>query len=672
MGLPKRGNGHDNIAVASTDTHKIWLILGIGLAVVLILFLIFYPTAKQAVFGKAVESEFVYIPPLVFYNFDEALYLGTNQGAGGTDAFCVEPSCPIYVEDETVPRQDIGIGVAQFSVQENDHFTFSHSLLSEDFTIMFWINTQSPGSILSGPGSDSPFIAIQPGSMKLQFQQGSFLLESTAAVPSAWTHYMITRSGTTMTMYENGVVGITSSLDSVLPAEFTIIGSGAAGAFDGRLNNIKLFNAILTAEQFPGEAGIPLHAENNGRVCADKSDNDLDGKIDCADEDCDGLPIAEFTKGVGTACQHGTELTCNDIFDNDGDGARDCADSDCSLFTQCQDAELVCSDGFDNDGDLFVDCADSSCLHQSCGTGCQCTSREIAGAKGITTIYIPSEIACSDGIDNDGDRRADCLDQDCQSATVIDSCVISGVRHEETTAASGVFIAHEDNCANGIDDDKEGGLDCADADCAADAACVAEEIPVVETLCADALDNDGDGASDCTDNDCLGEVGREIGNIAGPRCEEPETSCSDRFDNNGNTLVDCDDSGCAGDAACAAVDTTVPADADGDGVTDTADLCPAGEAGTVYTSGSAPGCLFGDSNGNGCISPGELSVISFGIDVHFHENGCSDTDADPSNNYYFSLAPDDGDVDGDGCVSPDDLTILAYNVDRYFDEACSE
>ena len=75
MGLPKRGNGHDNIAAASTDTHKIWLILGIGLAVVLILFLIFYPTAKQAVFGKAVESEFVYIPPLVFYNFDEALGL---------------------------------------------------------------------------------------------------------------------------------------------------------------------------------------------------------------------------------------------------------------------------------------------------------------------------------------------------------------------------------------------------------------------------------------------------------------------------------------------------------------------------------------------------------------------------------------------------------------------
>ncbi|MCB9525251.1 MAG: proprotein convertase P-domain-containing protein [Myxococcales bacterium] len=51
-------------------------------------------------------------------------------------------------------------------------------------------------------------------------------------------------------------------------------------------------------------------------------------------------------------------------------------------------------------------------------------------------------------------------------------------------------------CGNGIDDDRDGAMDCDDSECAADPACVEPEV------CDDFIDNDGDGDTDCADSDC--------------------------------------------------------------------------------------------------------------------------------------------------------------------------
>ncbi len=58
--------------------------------------------------------------------------------------------------------------------------------------------------------------------------------------------------------------------------------------------------------------------------------------------------------------------------------------------------------------------------------------------------------------------------------------------------------AAEANCSDGIDNDSDTAIDCADADCVDDPACH-------EANCSDGIDNDGDTAIDCVDADCVGD-----------------------------------------------------------------------------------------------------------------------------------------------------------------------
>lgn len=61
----------------------------------------------------------------------------------------------------------------------------------------------------------------------------------------------------------------------------------------------------------------------------------------------------------------------------------------------------------------------------------------------------------------------------------------------------------ETQCADGLDDDKDYVIDCADSDCKADPSCQPDGSPEdTDARCSDWLDNDEDGATDCEDDDC--------------------------------------------------------------------------------------------------------------------------------------------------------------------------
>jgi hypothetical protein len=88
------------------------------------------------------------------------------------------------------------------------------------------------------------------------------------------------------------------------------------------------------------------------------------------------------------------------------------------LVAACSDNSEVCSDGEDNDSNGVADCEDSACgVGASCGpNGLVCgSSQSCSVCSGNGGTAEPNgEQTCGDGVDNDCDGAVDCADADCQ------------------------------------------------------------------------------------------------------------------------------------------------------------------------------------------------------------------------------------------------------------------
>ncbi len=173
---------------------------------------------------------------------------------------------------------------------------------------------------------------------------------------------------------------------------------------------------------------------------------------------------------------------------------------------------------------------------------------------------------CSNGIDDDGDAAVDCADSDCD---------------QDPACQAAVEI-----CGNSFDDDGDGLVDCADSDCAAEPAC--QSTP---ENCGNGLDDDGDGLADCADSDCAAE----------PACQSTPENCSNGLDDDGDGFVDCSDVDCAGGPDCQATVEICgnSLDDDGDGFVDCADVDCAAQPGCQNPSENCSNGL--DDDGDGTI-----------------------------------------------------------------------
>ncbi len=141
------------------------------------------------------------------------------------------------------------------------------------------------------------------------------------------------------------------------------------------------------------------------------------------------------------------------------------------------------------------------------------------GGSGTLSRY--PEI-CDNGIDDDRDGYVDCDDQDCWN-------------HPHCTGNPA-----EEICDNGMDDDGDGLVDCDDPDCEEHPYCTTNPVEI----CDNGMDDDGDGLVDCDDPDCEEH----------PYCTtNPVEICDNGMDDDGDDLVDCDDPDCDDDPACAVI-----------------------------------------------------------------------------------------------------------------------
>ncbi len=169
---------------------------------------------------------------------------------------------------------------------------------------------------------------------------------------------------------------------------------------------------------------------------------------------------------------------------------------------------------------------------------------------------------------------------------------------------------------------------------------------VGKEACSDFKDNDGDNLVDCADSDCASNRYCVVTLSGGTYCVS-DNDCNELAAGgasytcvNNNCTIGTDQTGYGEDGYYN--------DADGDGVTGTADLCPS--IGTPATV-SSNGCLYGDTNIDGCVNFDDVSVIAQNVDFD-----C------PSENHAAGQSGRAGDVTNDGCVNFDDISKIALNV----------
>ena len=106
-----------------------------------------------------------------------------------------------------------------------------------------------------------------------------------------------------------------------------------------------------------------------------------------------------------------TEAACQDSVDNDRDGQVDCKDSDCARWDVCQHSG-------DQGSDVPGNNNGSGSGDNGSGSGDNGSGSGDNGGKpddGMPASPEDSEAACSDGVDNDKDGAVDCLDDGCDT-----------------------------------------------------------------------------------------------------------------------------------------------------------------------------------------------------------------------------------------------------------------
>ena len=278
---------------------------------------------------------------------------------------------------------------------------------------------------------------------------------------------------------------------------------------------------VVDGEDSPdfGEYTLSIVELESGR-CDDGADNDDDEFEDCFDLDCatDDACILDGCAEEDLGSELGTIAT------------GDLADFPYAYIASCGDAGGGEPAGGRNARDAFFTWTapfDGSFTFDTLGSGYDTLLAILDGnCEG-------DEIACNDDAFSGDIRTRSSISLDLTEGDVI-TIVVGG-----WGSSTGDFVlnaaAVELECSDGVDNDEDELIDCADDDCVGTDACL--------EVCDDDIDNDLDGATDCEDDECA-DVCIEI--------------CDDGVDNDEDDLIDCDDDECARSLDCCPDDVFEP------------------------------------------------------------------------------------------------------------------
>ncbi|MEQ8280240.1 MAG: hypothetical protein RKU31_41605 [Deltaproteobacteria bacterium] len=154
--------------------------------------------------------------------------------------------------------------------------------------------------------------------------------------------------------------------------------------------------------------------------CSDRIDEDQDTVTDCADADCYDDPVCKTAGGL-----ENSDVLCSDAIDNDGDGAVDCEDADCESA-----AVKVCQGSWEGPlGGTGIASTGGNTGEQPLPELAPGQSLEDLIGTGGDVDGERNDFVCSDGLDNDGDGAIDCADIGCRFDPNVNVCRSSpGIR----------------------------------------------------------------------------------------------------------------------------------------------------------------------------------------------------------------------------------------------------
>lgn len=144
--------------------------------------------------------------------------------------------------------------------------------------------------------------------------------------------------------------------------------------------------------------------------CTDREDDDGDGLTDCADADCFDADVCH-----AGGSEERSPQACSDHVDNDGDGATDCDDQD------CQQAGITYCEGSWGQGQMASSGQGAQYLDAIPELGEGMSVEDLVG-RGDDANGERTDEVCSDGIDNDEDGRIDCADFGCRFDPQVTVC----------------------------------------------------------------------------------------------------------------------------------------------------------------------------------------------------------------------------------------------------------
>ena len=288
-----------------------------------------------------------------------------------------------------------------------------------DFTVEGWFNLANfnnataggnPGLIGAGTGN---WLLVIPGGAYNFYASGALILTSSAvASANVWNHFALVRSGSTLTIYHNGVSVGTATNSATLSIGTSVTvgsnGTGGIGSITGYISNVRVVKgtAVYTAAFTPPTA--PLTAISGTQLLAAQANRFMDSSVNNFTITVEVGPAIRRLNPFGASTAYSTAVIGGSgYFDGTGDSLTTASNADFGFGTgdftvECWAYPLASTAQrlvfFDNDiNNLDIGFSPANTFQYYNGsvnnTGISAASRQwfhfaVSRISGTTSVYI--------------------------------------------------------------------------------------------------------------------------------------------------------------------------------------------------------------------------------------------------------------------------------------------